>query len=392
MANFITEDMIEQAILSKLKEAPFEYDIITCDADPNKRDDLNDGTGRSSKRECVLPSILEDSLKRINPNIDEQYIKTIVKDLRRDFTGTDMVATNYKLYNQLRNGIKITVRKNGKEDFDFVKLIDFDVPTNNTFTAVSQMWIQGKAYYRRPDILIFVNGLPLVFIELKNSIVKVEEAYNKNLQDYKKDIPNLFAFNQICVLSNGLETRLGAFNTTYNHFFEWLKVESEKEGLNREALQNASDANNSSVRFFVDGLLNKTRLIDYIENFILFQNESIKIIAKNHQYLGVNNLMESMENRKELKGKLGVFWHTQGSGKSYSMVMFARKVKRKVHGNFTFLVITDRDDLDTQIHKNFVRTGVIGEGEECQPKNGKQLREFLKTIKSFIFTLIHKFR
>ena len=392
MRNFISEDDIERAILSKLNTAPFEYDIITCDADPNKRDDLNDGTGRSSKKECVLPCVLEESLKRINPNIDEQYIKNIVKDLRRDFTGTDIVATNYKLYNQLRNGIKITVRKNGKEDFDFVKLIDFNTPTNNTFTAVSQMWIQGKAYYRRPDIIVFVNGLPLVFIELKNSIVKVEEAYNKNLQDYKKDIPNLFAFNQICVLSNGLETKLGAFNARYDFFFEWLKVESEKEGLDREALHNASDAGNSSVRYFVDGLLDKNRLIDYIENFILFQNESIKIIAKNHQYLGVNNLMESMENRKELKGKLGVFWHTQGSGKSYSMVMFARKVKRKMNGNFTFLVITDRDDLDTQIHKNFVRTEVIGANEECQPKNGKQLREFLQTNKSFIFTLIHKFR
>ena len=392
MANFITEDMIEKAILSKLKEAPFEYDIITCDADPRKRDDPNDGTGRSSKREWVLPCVLEESLKRINPNIDEQYIKAIVKDLRRDFTGTDIVATNYKLYNQLRNGIKITVRKNGKEDFDFVKLIDFDAPANNTFTAVSQMWIQGKAYYRRPDIIVFVNGLPLVFIELKNSIVKVEEAYNKNLQDYKRDIPNLFAFNQICVLSNGLETKLGAFNASYDYFFEWLKVVSEKEGPDREALRNAADANNSSVRFFVDGLLDKTRLIDYIENFIMFQNESIKIIAKNHQYLGVNNLMESMENRAELKGKLGVFWHTQGSGKSYSMVMFARKVKRKMHGNFTFLIITDREDLDTQIHKNFVRTGVIGANEECQPKNGKQLREFLQTNKSFIFTLIHKFR
>ena len=392
MRNFISEDDIERAILSKLKEAPFEYGIITCDADPSKRDDLNDGTGRSSKRECVLPCVLEESLKRINPNIDEQYIKAIVKDLRRDFTGTDIVATNYKLYNQLRNGIKITVRKNGKEDFDFVKIIDFDEPTNNTFTAVSQMWIQGKAYYRRPDIIVFVNGLPLVFIELKNSIVKVEEAFNKNLQDYKKDIPNLFAFNQICVLSNGLETKLGAFNASYDYFFEWLKVASEKEGPDREALRNADDANNSSVRFFVDGLLDKTRLIDYIENFILFQNESIKIIAKNHQYLGVNNLMESMENRQELKGKLGVFWHTQGSGKSYSMVMFARKVKRKMHGNFTFLIITDRDDLDTQIHKNFVRTGVIGANEECQPKNGKQLREFLQTNKSFIFTLIHKFR
>ena len=115
MRNFISEDDIERAILSKLKETPFEYDIITCDADPNKRDDLNDGTGRSSKRECVLPSVLTESLKKINPTIDEQYIKTIVKDLRRDFTGTDIVATNYKLYNQLRNGIKITVRKTARK-------------------------------------------------------------------------------------------------------------------------------------------------------------------------------------------------------------------------------------------------------------------------------------
>ena len=107
-------------------------------------------------------------------------------------------------------------------------------------------------------------------------------------------------------------------------------------------------------RYFVDGLLNKDRFIDYIENFILFENQRIKIIAKNHQYLGVNNLMESVENRKELNGKLGVFWHTQGSGKSYSMVIFARKVKRKIQGNFSFLIITDREDLDTQIHKNFV--------------------------------------
>jgi len=392
MRNFISEDDIEQAILSKLKNAPFGYDIITCDPSPDKRDDLNDGTGRSSKRECVLPTILFESLKKINSNIDEQHIKNIVKDLRRDFTGTDMVATNYKLYNQIRNGIKITMRKNGKEDFDFVKLIDFDNPENNTFTAVSQMWIQGKVYFRRPDVIVFVNGLPLVFIELKNSIVKVEEAYNKNLKDYLNDIPNLFAFNQICVLSNGLETRLGAFKSSYEYFFEWLKVHDEKEGLKREEMQNVTDAHDSSIKYFIDGLLDKNRLIDYIENFILFQNESVKIIAKNHQYLGVNNLMRSMENRKELNGKLGVFWHTQGSGKSYSMVMFARKVRRKLNGNFTFLVITDREDLDTQIHKNFVRTEVIGANDECQPKNGQQLREFLQTNKSFIFTLIHKFR
>ena len=392
MRNFISEDDIEQSILSKLKAEPFKYDILICDADPSKRDDLDDGTGRSSKKECVLPGVMLSSIKRINPTISEDKIKEIVKSLRQDYTGTDIVDTNYKIYRQIRNNIRITVHRNGKEDFDFVKLIDFEHPENNTFTAVSQMWIQGKIYYRRPDILIFINGMPLVFIELKNSIIKIEEAYNNNLKDYIRDIPNIFAFNQICVLSNGLETKLGAFNATYDYFFEWLKVGSEKEKLNREAVHSAENARDSSIRYFIDGLLNRERLIDYIENFILFENQRIKIIAKNHQYLGVNNLMESVENRKKLNGKLGVFWHTQGSGKSYSMVMFARKLKRKIAGNFSFLIITDREDLDTQIHKNFVRTEVIGSKEECQPKDSKQLREFLTTNKAFIFTLIHKFR
>ena len=388
MHNFISEDDIEQAILTKLEQKPFKYDIILCDADPSKRDDLNDGTGRISKKQCVLPEIMIESLVRINPIIEREKISEIVKKLSQDFSGTDIVATNYKLYQQIRNMIQVSVKRNDRQDFAFVKLIDFDHPENNTFTAVSQMWIQGRYNFRRPDILIFVNGMPLVFIELKNSIVKVEEAYEKNLKSYIKDIPNLFAFNQICVLSNGLETKLGAFNATYDFFFEWLKVESEKDEISRAEIKESG----VSAEYFVDGLLNKARLIDYIENFILFENKSIKIIAKNHQFHGVNNLVEAVKKRKDLQGKLGVFWHTQGSGKSYSMVMFVRKIKKKIPGNFTFLVITDRTDLDTQIHKNFVRTEVIGQKEECQPKDGAQLREYLKTNKSIIFTLIHKFK
>lgn len=390
MANYISEDDIERAILEKLNNLPFNYNILRCSADAESRDNLNDGTGRNSKRQCVLPVVLTDALYRINPTIDKSIIDGIVRDLSRDFTGTDLTDTNYKNYKKIRDKIKVKVKKNGKDDFDFVQLIDFDNPENNTFTAVSQMWIQGHYNYRRPDILIFVNGLPLVFIELKNSIVKVEEAYNKNLLNYKKDVPNLFAFNQICVLSNGLETKLGAFNATYDYFFEWLKVENENETINREELNDTDKK--ISVERFVDGMLNKNRLIDYIENFILFENQRVKIIAKNHQFFGVNNLMQSVVKRKELQGKLGVFWHTQGSGKSYSMVMFARKVKRKINGNFTFLIITDRDDLDTQIHKNFVRTEVIGDKVECQPKNSSQLREYLQSNKEFVFTLIQKFR
>ena len=392
MKSFISEDNIEQAILQKLEAKPFQYNILRCDPSPDKREVLPDGTGRANKKQCVLPQVLRDALSRLNPGIPPEKLEEIARDLCRDFSATDMTATNYKYYNQIRNGIKVTLRRNGKEDFDFVKLVDFDHPEKNTFTAVSQMWIQGRFYWRRPDVLIFINGLPMVFIELKNSIVKVEEAYNDNLKNYLKDIPNLFAFNQVCVLSNGLETRLGAFNATYNHFFEWLKVDSEEERPDRKAIKNANTVGESSVKYFIDGLLRKDRLIDYLENFIMFRNQKNKIIAKNHQYFGVNNLMGSVINRRELAGKLGVFWHTQGSGKSYSMVFFTRKVRRKIEGNFTFLVITDREDLDEQIHKNFVKTEVIGVKEECQPKNSRQLQEYLKTNKAFIFTLIHKFR
>lgn len=384
MKSFISEDDIEQSILKRLKD--LEWDWIECDPAVEKQDDVA-VTGRANPTECILPEILRESLKDLNPGIAPEVIDSIVSDFRKDYTGTDIVDTNYKLYNQIRNGINVKVRKNGKDDFEIVKLIDFDDPLKNKFTAVNQMWIKGHFRYRRPDVLLFVNGMPVVFIELKNSTVKVQEAYNKNLLSYREDIPNIFALNQICVLSNGLTTKLGAFNADYEFFFEWLRVDKEDEHIDRNKIA----AEGSSILYLIDGLFKKDRLIDYIENFIFFDNKRTKIIAKNHQYLGVNNLMENASNREALKGKLGVFWHTQGSGKSYSMVMFVRKVRRKLKGNFTFLIITDRDDLDTQIHKTFVRTEVIGEKEECQPKNSAQLREFLSSNKPILFTLIHKF-
>lgn len=386
MKNYISEDDIEQAIIGRMTQEGSLWQHIECDPSPDKMDDCT-LTGRSSARECVLPDILRQSLLRLNPQIDPQQIEHIVADLRRDYTGTDMVDTNYTLYRRLREGIQVKVRNaQGHEDFDFVHLMDFDHPERNTFTIVNQMWIQGHYNYRRPDVLLFVNGLPVVFIELKNSIVKMREAYDKNLVTYRKDIPNIFAFNQICVLSNGLETRIGAWNSGYEFFFEWLRVDSEKEHLNREKIAETG----TSIVSLIDGLFRPERLLDYIENFVMFDRRN-KIIAKNHQYLGVNNLIAATRRREDLAGKLGVFWHTQGSGKSYSMVFYVRKVQRKIPGNWTFLVITDRDDLDTQIHKTFVRTEVIGPKDECQPKNSAQMREFLQGNKHVVFTLIHKF-
>ena len=388
---FISEDDIEQSILKVFEEEKLGYNILKLDPSPEKMEVLPDGTGRSDKKECVFPEILWNSLKKLNPSVKESYLKQVYETLIKDYTSTDIVQSNYDLYKKIRDGVKVTFsNEKGVEDFVFVRLVNFDEPTENDFTAVSQMWIKGPYKWRRPDILVFVNGMPLVFIELKNSTRKVEEAYTDNLTNYKKDIPNLFALNQICVLSNGLETRIGAFNSTYDFFFEWLKVDSEEEKPNRKQIYE----DGTSVYYFVKGLLRKDRLIDYIENFVMFDNgkKLSKIIAKNHQYIGVNNLMKSLNNRKELNGKLGVFWHTQGSGKSYSMVFFARKVNRKVKGNFSFLIITDRDDLDTQIHKTFIRCEVVGSKEECKPGDSKALRSYLTSNKPFIFTLIHKFR
>ena len=387
MKSFISEDDIEQAICNRLSLPEYGWKRIECDARVEAQDDVST-TGRANPSECILPDVFLAALKRLNTQVEEGVLQGILRNFRKDYTATDMVETNYKLYNQLRNGIKKPVRKNGKEDFDIVRLIDFDHPERNDFHCVNQMWIKGHYRYRRPDVLLFVNGLPVVFIELKNSTVKVEESYNKNLTSYRKDIPNIFSFNQICVLSNGLQTKIGAWNSRYEFFFEWLRVDNEKEKLDREQIAE----HGLSIQNLIDGLFRKDRLLDYIENFIFFDNKRIKIIAKNHQYLGVNNLMKNVERRESLNGKLGVFWHTQGSGKSYSMVMFVRKVKRKLHGNFTFLVITDREDLDAQIHKTFVRSEVIGDKEECQPKNSTQLRYFLRSNKPMVFTLIHKFQ
>lgn len=387
MKSFISEDNIEQAICNRLSLPEYGWKRIVCDPSVASQDDVS-LSGRADASECILPKVLLVALERINPQIDKHILQKVVNDLRKNYAASDIVDTNYKFYNHIRNGIKVSVKKNGRNDFDFVKLIDFDNVENNDFHCVNQMWIKGRLRYRRPDVLLFVNGLPVVFIELKNSTVKIEEAYNKNLVSYREDIPNVFAFNQICVLSNGLQTKLGAWNSSYEFFFEWLRVDDEKEKLDRERIAEYG----LSVTYLIDGLFKKERLLDYIENFILFDNERIKIIAKNHQYLGVNNLMTSARRREELKGKLGVFWHTQGSGKSYSMVMFVRKVKRKLQGNFSFLIVTDREDLDTQIHKTFVRTGVVKSIDECQPKNSQQLREFLKGNKPVLFTLIHKFK
>lgn len=387
MAQIITEDMIEQSTIEMLIENN-KYKSINCFT--TDRETLPDNTGRENKKQVVLPSILFNKLCQLNPQIPVDTVKKEAEKLCITPSTADLMKVNNDNYKILKDGINVDYEQNGKKTKAKLKIINFNEPKNNSFIVASQMWIKGETHWRRPDLIIFINGLPLVFIELKNSNILVKNAYDKNLTDYIKDIPYLFNYNQICVLSNGMETRLGGFKSGYEHFFEWLKVD-EKEKPNREEIKEKC----ISIEYLIKGLLKKDILLDYIESFILFYNKNnkiTKIIAKNHQFLGVNNAFTAFLDRENLKGKLGVFWHTQGSGKSFSMVMLANKIKRKCVGNFTFLVVTDRTELDDQIYKNFLRTEFISEEEDVRPSNSSKLREELKTNKSILFTLIHKFR
>jgi type I restriction enzyme R subunit len=391
MPKTITEEMIEKAAIELLiaEYAPL-YTRLDCFTPAPET--LPDVTGRSDKKQVVLPVVLFEKLCELNPDIPTEVIQQITNELCQNAYG-DPLEDNYHRYQKIRNGIQdVKYKKDGRETRGVVRLIDFATPKNNSFIVASQMWISGKVHWRRPDLIIFVNGLPLVFIELKNSDVNVKNAYDVNLTNYRDDIPWLFNYNQMCVLSNGMETRLGSFSADYEHFFGWLKIADEKENPDRQAIEEDC----ISLEYFLRGLCKPETLLDYIESFILFDKRDSgvnkKIIAKNHQFLGVNNAFHAFENRAELQGKLGVFWHTQGSGKSYSMVMLARKIKRKCTGNFTFLIVTDRDDLDGQIYKTFLRSGFISAGEKVQPASALELREELTSNKSILFTLIHKFR
>ncbi|MGJ5638420.1 type I restriction endonuclease subunit R [Bacillus altitudinis] len=393
MRKIITEDMIEKACIQSLTDKG-QYKWIDANINSTKVfSSLNvleyeeDGTGRSNIQEVVLPGILYQSLKDLNPNIPEYFLRQVVEEFRIPFSDKELEVINYDNYKKLKNGISVRFEKNGKKKHETIRILDYNTVTNNTFTVVSQMWIKGETQHRRPDLLLFVNGLPLVFIELKNSDIKLRTAYEKNLKDYIRDIPQLFHFNQFCVLSNGTETRIGSYTAHYNHFFEWLRA-TEEDKVDRKLIR----SDGTSIEYLLDSLLQRGTLLDYVENFILYENKRMKILAKNHQFLGVNKAIKPFKNREKLNGKLGVFWHTQGSGKSYSMAMFINKINRKMTGNFTFLIVTDRQDLDDQLYKNFLRTETVTEEESAKPKNGAALRSDLQTNKPFLFTLIQKFR
>jgi type I restriction enzyme R subunit len=385
MPNFISEDQIEKALVQQLEHL-YGFDSLNCyTEDP---DDLNDRSARTNKRDVILADRVRDNAVRLNRDIPEKAIDDALERFLDRRQAMSLVAANQEIYNLIRDGIPVEFDNvKGQKQQERVRLIDFNQPDNNRYLAVTQLWVRGEFGFRRPDVLLYVNGIPLVFLELKNSNVKLKTAFDDNLKNYKRDIPQLFQPNAFCVLSNAIETKVGSITGEWEHFFNWLRAQDEKQKVDREQIKRKG----SSLEGAIAGLFPPQRLLDYVENFVLFYKDSQKIIAQNHQFLGVNHAYETFLRREELKGKLGVFWHTQGSGKSFSMIFYARKIFRKQTGNFTFVIVTDREDLDGQIYRNFLHTGTVTKAEAAQPKDSEEMRKFLGQNKRMVFTLIQKF-
>jgi type I restriction enzyme R subunit len=385
MPNFISEDQIEHALLQRLEQV-HRFEILRCHCkDP---EDLNDNSGRANKRDVILLDRVRAAAIALNKHIPHSEIDEALEGFVDRRTAMSQVAANREVYDLIRDGIPVEFDdEKGERQKDRVRLIDFNKPKNNRFLAVSQLWVRGDLRFRRPDVLLYVNGIPLVFIELKNSNIKLKSAYDENITNYRAEIPQLFMTNAFCVLSNGIETKVGSFTADWEFFFNWLRVDDEKEKIDRKHIEKEG----ASLERVVEGLFKKERLLDYVENFILYYKETQKIIAQNHQFMGVNRAYAAFIDRKKRHGKLGVFWHTQGSGKSFSMIFYSRKIFRKQTGNFTFVIVTDRDDLDKQIHENFLNTGAVTKAEAAQPKSGEEMRKFLGQNKRLVFTLIQKF-
>lgn len=343
-----------------------------------------DGTlGRKSYKEIVLTRYLRKALFDNNDWMTEEYANSAVKTLLAYTASSALIQINEEKYSMLRDGIPVQVKKaDGTFEKRNAMVFNFDEPEKNHFLAVKEMKIHGEIYHRRTDIVGFVNGIPLLFVELKKQSVDVKDAYDCNYTDYLDTIPQLFYYNAFLMLSNGLEAKVGTLNSKYEFFHEWKRLKEDDVGA-------------VDLETMLLGICNKHNFMDLFENFILFDHSggrTAKILARNHQFLGVNEAVESYKARKLKDGKLGVFWHTQGSGKSYSMVFFAQKIRRKFSGSPTVVVLTDRDELNKQISDTFDACGCLsGKARQYMPSSGKQLHKMLHGNPSFIFTLIQKF-
>ncbi len=344
----------------------------------------DEGTlGRKTPEEVVLSHHLKASLAKLNPDLPNEAIDNALYAMCEGKAAVGMVRANQDFYKLMKDGVLASYKdNNGIEQQTTVKVIDWNTQENNDFLIVRQFKVAGEMYNCRADLVIFINGLPLVLIELKATHKNLINGFTDNIKHYKEEIPQLFWYNALIVVSNGSQSKIGSITSQWEHYSDWKKINDEGEvGI-------------ISLDTVIKGVFAPTKLLDIIENFVLYMDVTggvAKIIAKNHQYLGVNSAIQSVKNRHEKDGKLGVFWHTQGSGKSFSMVFFTQKILRKLKGNWTFLIVTDREDLDSQIYKNFANAGAVTEGKEVRATSRESLKKLLSEDHRNIFTMIQKF-
>lgn len=380
MNPFTEDNLIEQTVIKLLKEVWADSDCHI-----NAYSDEEDAKlGRAHRGEVVLKKYLLPALEKLNTGLSAETLGQAMEELTRDRSHLSLVKANQEIYKLLRDGANVHVpRADGGSDTERVRFFDFDTPTSNHFLAVSQLWVVGDMYTRRPDVVLFVNGIPLVLMELKASHKSLVDAHRDNIRDYKDTIPKLFWYNMGVIISNGIENKFGAFTAEYEFFNEWKKAEGE------------DDSPKTDIATMLLGVCDKTRLLDIFENFVLFKDgkggEIKKILPRYFQYFGVNRAFENVVHRKEKSGRLGVYWHTQGSGKSFSMVFLSQKVLRKVTGNFTFVVVTDRTQLDGQVYSDFANVGAVYE-PEVRALSIADLHKLLAEDHRQIFTTIQKFQ
>ena len=437
-----SEDRLVQATFADHLERVLGWDSIYA---WNQEAFGPDGTlGRVDTKEAVLTRDLRAALRRLNPDLPASAIEEAAREMTVYDISRSMVQHNRDFYRLIRGGVPVQYQDaQGRQKTTRAQVIDFDnTPGSNRFLAVRELKLTGVRtpnYSRRADLVCFVNGLPLVFIELKAVHKNIREGFDNNLTDYMDEnvIAHAFHHNAFLIVSNGDRARYGSITSEWEHFAEWKRLDEKDKG-------------DLDAKVLLNGMLAHDRLLDIVENFVLFDESkpgaTRKVVARNHQVLGVNRAVASVARQEELKlefpldrrlrhrvvdlplesrareehlpalgmvaetvtpyiprgpvdiverahpdlGRLGVFWHTQGSGKSYSMAFFAEKVRRKLEGNFTFFLMTDRNDLDSQIYKTFIGCG-IADDQTPRAASGVDLEKRLKKNHRYVFSLIHKF-
>ena len=419
----ITENTIEDFAIKLLEHLGYEY-IYAPDIAPD-----GEIPERQSYDEVLLTERLQNAIRRINPDVPAGSLDEALKEIQR-INSPELLANNETFHRMLTEGIKVSYQKEGNDRGDLVWLVDFECPENNEFMVANQFTVIENGNNKRPDVILFVNGLPLVVIELKNPAdenATVRSAY-KQIETYKSIIPSLFTYNAFNIISDGLEAKAGSLSAGLTRFMAWKSADGKEEASNLV----------SQLETLINGMLDKATLLDLVRHFVVFEKSkkediknrivsisTVKKLAAYHQYYAVNRAVEStlraagysqlssplgdrgtnmvMESpesygvagvKTQPKGdrKGGVVWHTQGSGKSLSMVFFTGKIVLALD-NPTVLVITDRNDLDDQLFDTFAASTQILRQEPKQVENREDLKEKLKVASGgVIFSTIQKFQ